>query len=249
MTQSKSSPKKLNASKILGTIYDRFRRQAGWNLQSDETEEAKGDRMQFIGASLEVLGAARVPVAHYDRLYRRAMVARARKRANGESVNYLLSAEDLAVEWFVFEKEMAAIPNESEDLAVCPGESKHFGNEAVVSYCFAGEIDVVLPCAECRPKAFEQRKKEHLNEHNQSFASRRLGAADAETVKRVENETFNQQPEYFDLTNPVEILNRAKDAVSALMVKKIGTAEYDELRGAWKIIVNARRWVYEKDGI
>ena len=200
MTRSKPSQPKINAGETLGILYDRFRRQAGWNLEADETLEARNDREQFIAAGLEVLGAARIPPASYERLYRRAMVSRARRRANNESVNYKLSAEDLAVEWFVLEKETAdaATGNEKRDLssANCPNINNHVGNQAIVEYCFGGLVEVVLPCHACRPKSYEQKRAESVEEHNRSFASRRLETKSDDEIKN--QEAINAQAKIID---------------------------------------------------
>lgn len=243
--QLQSSEKKLNASQIVGDLIDRFRRGAGWNLADEETLEQKRDRQQLILVFLEDLGAAKVPVKEYERLYRRAKVTRARRKSEGKDISYHITPEELVAEWFLLEKETAESLAKDKEYSseTCPEKGQHIGDDAIVEYCFGGTIDVILPCRVCRPHAFDQRREEFTEEHNRSFAARRLNAADEKDIEAVNN--ANQIPQYKNLKDPAEILRRAKTAVSAEMVSALGTSEYDELRGAWKVIVGALKYISE----
>ena len=173
---------------MIGEIIDRFRRGAGWNLQTETTTEAKRDRQQLILVFLEQLGAARVPVEEYERCYRRATVTRARLKAEGKSVPFHITPEELVAEWFILEKEIAAKTaddNEKPDLeaSVCPDRENHVEGEAVQEYLIWGSFAVMLPCHKCRPKAHSQRQLEAVERRNKSFANRRLEAGEEENER------------------------------------------------------------------
>lgn len=246
LTQSKPLPKKLNAAEELGKIFDRFRRQTDWRLEGEETVEAKKDRGQFIAAALEVLGAARVPVESYERLYRRAMVSRARRRAEGKSVNFKLSGEDLATEWFVLQKEIAEAPpapvaEMPEDE--CPNRHQHIGSEAIVEYLFAGKKEVVLPCHACRPKAFTLRNAEFVENHNNSFANRRLGTG--ESGKRSEPKKADAANREKTLSE--KIIGQAMADVGKELRRTQNRPEYQNHYNTWLKLVRVGEYVKTRE--
>jgi hypothetical protein len=179
LTRTKPSNADLNAAEIIGDIIDRFRRAAGWNLQAEETLEAKRDRQQLIAVFLEQLGAARVPVDQYERLYRRATVTRARRRAEGKENPFHLTPEEIVTEWFGLQKELADAPKET-DAQACPNVNQHIDGEPVCEFVYWMTTEVILPCPVCRPRAFAQRQKEFTEKRNQSFANRRLESGSPE---------------------------------------------------------------------
>jgi hypothetical protein len=183
LTLPKSSPKNLNAAEEIGKLIDRFRLGAGWNLKDENTPEAIQDRDNLIAVFLEDLGAARVPTDQYERLYRRAKVTRARQKAEGKSVPFHLTSEELVAEWFVLQKEIAAAGTANKsDLPVekCPNLSEHIDGEPIVELLLWGKDEVILPCHTCRPEAFRIRRNEFEQKRNASFASRRLEAGSVE---------------------------------------------------------------------
>lgn len=193
-TLQKLSKPEINAGSIVGDLIDRFRRQAGWNLADEQTEEAKKDRQELILVFLEVLGATGARPEHYERLYRRAMRTRASRRANGERLPYHITAEEMAAEWFPLEKELRETETEKTE-ELCGFRANHENGERVVTYFPYGE-PMVLPCHECRPAAHAARKAYLIEVRNKSFANRRLAAAPLTPAEAVA-EAFRPPKEAF----------------------------------------------------
>jgi hypothetical protein len=186
LTRQKPSKPKLNAGEVIGDIIDRFRRSIGWNLAQEQTEEEKKDRMQLIAVFLEILGAAAVPVEEYERCYRRATVTRARLKADGKSVPYHITAEELVTEWILLQRSRATQPESQDKPAeLCSFRNNHIDGEPIVEYAFSGITDMILPCHECRPEAHRVRKNEKIEQHNATFASRRLEAGEPPEEKPI----------------------------------------------------------------
>lgn len=145
------------------------------------TPEEKVDHQHYVMTFLEVLGAAGVPVDQYEICFRRARVARARKEAEGKSVSFKITPEEIAAQWFVIQKEQAektADDPQNKPAENCSFLNEHIGGESIVQYFPAWSLPdgVVLPCHECRPKAHEQKKAAQIEKHNQYVRSRILEA-------------------------------------------------------------------------
>ncbi len=154
LTQLKPSVEP-NAAEIVSKILDRFRLASGFNLKPDEEET----KMRVI-AWLEILGTAKIPVKYYDRLYQKAMVTRGRRKGQGVQVSYFIAPEDLIAEYDEFLRELA--DRENEELKQC-SQMHDDEEDRLISYFFCNEVEIILPCHECRGEAHRKRIAERLD--------------------------------------------------------------------------------------
>lgn len=111
-------------------------------------------------AFIEILGAARIPVKYWERLYRKAMVTRGARRARNEQNPFFITPEELIAENDSLMKELADKPSS----APCP--QKHDDEEdRLVEYVLGGTKDgVLLPCHLCRKEAHHKRIAERIHQ-------------------------------------------------------------------------------------
>ena len=144
----------INAGQELGKILDRMYLALGVTAKDDV------DHKQRLAAYLEILGTARIPVFLWEKLYRRAMVTRAYKRANGDFCSFYLTPEDLISEYPNLQKELGEKKSDDAPVADCPQTHDADALDRLVFYILGGIEEVVLPCHACRPAANEERRKE-----------------------------------------------------------------------------------------
>ncbi len=118
---------------------------------------------------------------------------------------------------------------------VCPDEKAHLNKQReVVIYSLFTDTDELVPCKTCRIADYEKWRKNQASLYGEMQPLTKL-------QKLTENRI------YANLKDPAEILNRAINEVTAKMVKVAGTAEYDDLRGFWLTLINARAYVSAND--
>jgi hypothetical protein len=155
LTRQKPSEPELNAWEELGKIFDRFRLSQGWNLK--DGEEDHDDRTT---AFIEILGAAKIPVRHWEKLYRKAMVTRGMRRARNEQNSFFITPEEFIAEYEGLMKELAEKPQDKP----CP-QPHDDEEDRLVEYMFAGGTDgTLLPCHLCRKDAYHKRIAERIEQ-------------------------------------------------------------------------------------
>lgn len=116
-------------------------------------------------------------------------------------------------------------------VEVCEDANTHINlSGEVVIYSLFTDTDESVPCQRCRFDDYEKWRKSQASLYGEIQPLTKL-------------QKFTENRIYANLKNPVEILNRAVNEVSAAMVKVVGTSEYNHLHGFWLTLVHALGYV------
>lgn len=198
-------PSQINAGEEIGKILERFRLSQGWKAEEDEDHELR------MTAFLEILGAARIPVNLYDRLYRRVMVTRAKKKASGESVSYYIAPEEMVAEYFTLQNELKKQSESEQSAPQCSNDRNHIddkGNTKIISL-FDLDRDEIAPCFFCRYDDYKKWRKNQASLYD-------------EHQPKTIIPQVNDKPRSSLFVSPVEEIIDAKEAEKLVL-------EYNEL--------------------
>lgn len=130
-----------------------------------------------------------------------------------------------------------AAAKQENPVTFCDDAESHvsaFGD--VYIYSLFTNTDEVVPCRSCRFDDYENWRKSQV-------------ALYGEIEPLTKLQTANAKPEYINLKDPLEIINRAVKEVNNKMISALGRdeMEYENARKVWLLLMGSRRYIETND--